>query len=236
MKYSDKKYSFFSKISKIICESVAIFCILFFTACSHPGKVHADTPTSGVTTIGSDDSYTPTVNAEIQVFQSLYRDATIHVKYEPEDSLFKDLTDDSIGLIVAGRKLTAQEETYFKSKQLYPEQVKVATDAVALLVNNDNPDTMLYMDKIRAIFNGDSTWDTPGNGNITVVFDHENSTNSRYIRENLMKGDKFPFYCFALKSNPQVIDYVSKNKNALGLANQIFSVVYIMSQGPFATI
>jgi phosphate transport system substrate-binding protein len=73
------------------------------------------------------------------------------------------------------------------------------------------------MDKIRAIFNGDSAWEAPGKGNITVVFDHENSTNSRYIRENLMKGDKFPSYCFALKSNPGVIDYVSKNKNALGI-------------------
>lgn len=192
--------------------------ILFLYGCGQPtGKVHTDTPTTGVTTIGADDSYTPTVNAEIQVFESLYKNATIHVKYEPEDSLYKDLMNDSVQLIVGGRKLTTQEESFFKNKQLFPEQDKVATDAIAILVNNDNPDTMLTMDKIKAIFNGDSTWDAPAKGKIRVVFDHQNSSNSRYIRETLMKGDKFPANCFALNSNPQVIDYVSKNKGALGI-------------------
>ena len=157
------------------------------------------------------------VDAEKQVFQSLYSNTKINVKYEPEDSLFRDLMNDSARVIVAGRKLTQQEETFFKDKQLFPEQVQIATDALALIVNNDNPDTLLSMDKIKAIFAGDSTWSTPGKGNITVVFDHENSGNSRYIRENLMKGNKFPANCFALNSNEQVINYVSKNKSALGI-------------------
>ncbi|HTA26269.1 MAG TPA: substrate-binding domain-containing protein [Bacteroidia bacterium] len=206
------------QVAFLFSSSILFIAVsLLFVSCGQAGKAHTDTPTSGVTTIGSDDSYTPTVNAEIQVFQALYKAAAIHVKYEPEDSLFKGLMKDSLQVIVAGRKLTTQEETYFKDKQLFPEQVKIATDAIAILVNNDNPDTMLTMDKIKAIFNGDSTWDSPGKGKITVVFDHENSGNSRYIRENLMKGSKFPTYCFALNSNPQVIDYVSKNKGALGI-------------------
>jgi phosphate transport system substrate-binding protein len=190
---------------------------LFMAGCGQSGKGHTDTPTTGVITISADDSYKPTVNAEIQVFESLYQNATIHVRYEPEDSLFKDLMNDSVKLIVAGKQLTTQEVDFFKSKQLYPEQDKIATDAIAIIVNNDNPDTMLTVDKLKAIFNADSTWDAPGKGKIAVVFDHENSGNSRYIRENLMQGNKFPAWCFALNGNPQVIDYVSKNKNALGI-------------------
>ncbi len=190
---------------------------LFFTSCGQPGKVHTDTPTSGILTMASDDSYKPTVDAEIEVFQALYVNASIHVKYEPEDSLFSDLLHDSARVIVAGRKLNTQEGNFFKSRQLFPEQDKIATDALALIVNNDNPDTLLSIDKIKAIFNGDSLWDSPGKDKIAVVFDHENSGNSRYIRENLMKGATFPSYCFALHGNPQVIDYVSKNKQALGI-------------------
>lgn len=167
--------------------------------------------------MGADDSYEPTVAAEAQVFQALYTNAKINVKYEPEDSLYGDLMKDSVRLIVAGRPLSKQEVAYFKSRQLFPEQDKIATDAIALIVNNDNPDTMLCMDKIKAIFKGDSTWGAPGKGKITVVFDHENSSNSRYIRDSLIKENKFPPYCFALNSNPQVIDYVSKNKQALGI-------------------
>ena len=192
-------------------------CCFFFNSCGSQssGKSHTDTPTSGSLNMAADDSYQPTVDAEKQVFQALYTNTSIHIKYEPEDSLFADLMHDSARVIVAGRKLTSQEESYFKSEQLFPEQVKIATDALAFIVNKDNPDTMLCIDQIKAIFKGDSIW--PGNGKLTIVFDHENSSNSRYIRENLMNGTKFPSYCFALNSNRQVVDYVSKNKQALGV-------------------
>lgn len=205
-------------ISIVFSISVLFFiCPFLWYGCGQTGKPHTDTPTSGVLHMAADDSYKPTIDAEKLVFESLYTNATVHVKYEPEDSLFNDLMSDSARVIVAGRQLTKQEEAYFKDKQLFPEQVKIATDAVALIVNNENPDTMICMDKIKAIFKGDSTWDSPEKGKITVVFDHENSSNSRYIRENLVNGNKFPSYCFALNSNPQVIDYVSKNKQALGV-------------------
>lgn len=195
--------------------SVALVVGLF--GCGQPGKTHTDTPTSGVLNMASDDSYKPTVEAEAEVFRALYTNTTIHIKYEPEDSLFADLMSDSVRLIVAGRKLTSQEVSFFKSKQLFPEQDTIATDAVALIVNNENPDTMLSMDKVKAIFNGDSVWESPGEGEITVVFDHQNSSNSRYIREALLGKAKFPSYCFALNGNPQVVDYVSKHKHALGI-------------------
>lgn len=194
---------------------IALFSLL--AGCGQQGRSHTDTSTSGEITIGSDDSYKPMIDSEAQVFQSLYDKATIHVKYEPEDSLFSDLMHDSVRLIVAGRQLTKQEEAYFHDKQLAPEQVQIATDALAIIVNNDNPDTLFTMDQIKAIFKGDSTWSLPGTGKITVVFDHENSGNSRYIHENLMNGNKFPAYCYALNSNPQVIDYVSKNKQSMGI-------------------
>lgn len=207
-----------SILTSLISLAFFVSCSFFIYSCGQPsGKSHTDTPTSGTLNMASDDSYEPTVEAEKEVFQALYVNTSIHVKYEPEDSLFADLMHDSARLIVAGRKLTAQEEAYFKSVQLFPEQVKIATDGLAFIVNNDNPDTMLCMDKIKAIFKGDSLWDSPGKGKITVVFDHENSSNSRYIRQNLMGDTKFPSYCFALNSNPQVINYVSKNKQALGV-------------------
>ncbi len=244
MKYSKKKHRFF------ICESVANFLLLskvnnsrrssflfissflLLVGCGPTGKVHTDTPTSGVLNMAADDSYKPTVSGEIQVFQAQYQNTAIHVKYEPEDSLFADLMHDSARLIVAGRQLTEQEITYFHGKQLYPEQDKIAEDALAIIINNDNPDTLFTLDKIKAIFKGDSIWDSPLGGRITVVFDHQNSGNSRYIRENLVQGSKFPAYCFALNSNPEVIDYVSKNKLAMG----IIGVNWISNDSDSATV
>ena len=191
-------------------KSLLYISILFIVSCGQGGP-ELDTPTSGSINISADDAYKPIVEAEINVYQALYPRAKIHAHYESEDSAFKDLLADSARLIVVNRKLTTQEDNFLKNKQLFPEQVKIATDALALIVNNDCPDTLLTLDRVKAIFSGqDSTWKA-------VVFDHENSGNARYIQENILQGKPLPKYCFAVYSNPQVIDYVSNNKNALGI-------------------
>ena len=182
-----------------------------------------DTATSGSIHIVVDDAYKPLMEAERNVFQALYVNAHVDVKYETEDSAIKDLmASDSVRFAVVARQLTKDEEDFFHSKQFFPEQVKIATDAMALIVNNSNADSLLTIDKIKAIFKGeDSTWTSidPRSklDKIAVVFDHENSSNSHYIRDSIVHGKKFPSYCFALKSNTEVINYVSKNPNAMGI-------------------
>ena len=54
-------------------------------------------------------------------------------------------------------------------------------------------------------------------GDIIVVFDNNKSSNTRFIREKFELKNNFPSNCFAVKSNPEVISYVEKNKNAIGI-------------------
>jgi phosphate transport system substrate-binding protein len=209
-----------------------ILVAVFAFGCGQNQTTYTDTSTSGSIHICADDAYKPLVDAEIRVFQALYKNAHIDVKYETEDSVFKDLlASDSMRLAIVARKLTKEEEDYFHVKTYYPEQIKIAVDAPALIINNSNPDSLLSMDEIRAIFSGqDSTWEDVDDksawgknkrdkkpGKITVVFDHEKSSNSRFIKDSIIHGNKFPLYCFAVNSNKQVIDYVAKNPNAMGV-------------------
>lgn len=201
----------------------AILLILLAAGCGPYPNEPTDTSTTGSIHIYADDSYKPLTDAEVTAFEALYPHAKIQVHYTTEDSVMTELlASDSVRLAIVSRKLTPQEEKYFHDKKLFPEQVKIATDALALIVNNENPDTLLSLDKIKAVFNGhDSTWqsiDEKSNlGKLVVVFDHENSCNSRYIQQNLMDGKKFPSYCFAVNGNTQVINYVNKNPNAIGI-------------------
>jgi phosphate transport system substrate-binding protein len=199
--------------------------VLLMAACNNtsPERIK-DTSTSGYITIAADDEFKPITEAEISVFMNLYPNTKIHPVYTTEDSAFSLLKADSVRLIVAGRKLFPEEETFFHEKKLNPEQVKIAGDALVLIVNNNNTDTLLSLDKVTAVFKGqDSLWNQMGNtsitGKINVVFDNENSGNSHYIAQKLMDGKKFPSYCFALHSNTAVINYVSANKNALGIVS-----------------
>ena len=54
-------------------------------------------------------------------------------------------------------------------------------------------------------------------GKISVVFDNAGSANARYMQDTLLEGKRFASNVFAVKSNPEVVEYVSKNKNAIGV-------------------
>ena len=196
--------------------------ILFVTACGRYADEGAkDTATSGRINIAADEELKPMTRAELDVFTSLYTNAKINAVYKPEDSAYAIFLKDSARLIVTSRKLTSSEETYLNNNHLHPEQVKIASDAIVFIVNNANPDTLLSVEKLKAIFNGnDSLWqqiNTKNKGKINLVFDYDNSGISRYIQQNLMQEKKFPAYCFALQGNKQVVQYVSKNPGAIGV-------------------
>jgi phosphate transport system substrate-binding protein len=186
-------------------------------------KPYSDTPTSGIVNIAGDETLQPLLDANKDTFMGLYRYATLNVSTKPESECFKDLLNDSVKVILATRKLTAAEESVFKSKNLIPVTTRVAIDALAIIVNRENPDSLLEVEQLRSILQGKiSSWKTINEksslGDLTFVFDHSASSTVRFLSDSLMNGSRsFPPYCFAAKSNPAVIDYVEKNKNAIGV-------------------
>ena len=186
-------------------------------------KSPTDTFSQGSIWIVADDAFKPFVDQEIKIYEMVYQGTKINVKYETEDSVFTDLMKyDTLRLAITARALTKQEMDYFHSKTYEPEEVKIATDAMALIVNNSNPDSIFTLSTIKDILSGkDSTWALVNEknklGKVTVVFDHENSSNSRYIHDSILKGQKFPSYCFAVHNNAQVIDYVNKHEGSIGV-------------------
>ena len=88
-------------------------------------------------------------------------------------------------------------------------------------MNNDNPDTSLFFQTVRDIFQGKITsWSQVDKKSklkdLKVVFDNFKSGNPRYFKERF-KIDSFPSTCFAVHSNAEVINYVEKNKNTIGV-------------------
>jgi phosphate transport system substrate-binding protein len=198
-------------------------CIFF--SCSNPNgmKEPADTPTSGDVNIVVDESYTMLFDTEIYTFQSLYVNANVYARYLPENEALQALMNDSAKVAVINRKLSDSEKKQFESKNLFPIETKIAEDAIAFVVNNENPDTLLLFEQMTRIMSGmDTTWKQVNAksalSGIRIIFDNPNSANSRYIAE-FSKEAKLPPNAYAVKSNPEVIDYVSKNKNALGVVS-----------------
>lgn len=214
-----------------IFNVVAAF--FFLAACGNSNKPKfTDTPTSGDIQIVCDESYQPLISTEADTFMGIYRRAKVAVKYLPESDAFRELTsNDSIRLIVAARDLNENEKDYFKGRNLFPRITKIAIDAVALIVNNDNTDSLFKFEQVRDIMTGKTaTWKQvntkASSDSIRIVFDRNGSANMRFLKEKFLGKNSFPENFYATNSNADVVNYVSEHKNAIG----VISVNWISDQ------
>ena len=199
-----------------------ILLTFYITSCGKGSKGPTDDPTSGKIHITVDESYQPLIEAEIVVFESLYKHAKIMVTYTNEAKAFEDLIADSSRFIVANRELNASEISYFESIELTPRVTKIAYDGLAFIVNTENKLNKLLYSQVGDFFTGKiGTWNqidpSFSKDSIRIIFDNPRSGNVRMISELFKIKGKLPANCFAVNSNPEVIDYVEKNKNSIGI-------------------
>jgi len=182
-----------------------------------------DTPTSGEAMIAADECLEPIIREEIAVFTSLNVDAQIYPVFSSEQEIFKLLLSDSIRVVVAARDITVPEIQHLKSLKRFPRSQKIATDGIALIINKNNKDSLLSVYDLKKIITGEiSDWthfnaSLSGKRPITVVFDQQNSSTLRFITDSITMGLKVREHCVAAKSNQEVINYVAKQPNALGI-------------------
>lgn len=179
------------------------------------------TPVSGNSKIACDETLRPLFEAELDVFQSMYAEADLQCEYLPASNALDLLLKDSVSAVVSTRRLTTQEMEFFKKKALYPKEVTVAIDAIALIINKNNRDSLLTVSQVQDILTGKITkWSqlNPKSPNtpIRVVFDHQNSSIVSYFNDSICNGKMDVKKLYALDYNKDVIDYVSKNKDVLG--------------------
>lgn len=205
----------------IVGIAFVIFTLLFLKCNSNSNSDYDDTPTSGSIKISVDETFAPIVESQVYTFQHIYTLANVKAEYKPESEAFDDLMADSVRLIIATRKLNASENSYFDKIKIVPHTTTIAYDAVALIVNHENKDTLLNLSNLKEILTGRiNRWKkldpSSSLSDISIVFDNPLSSTVRYIKE-FTGMDSLPKNCFAVKTNKAVIDYVSNNKNSIGV-------------------
>ncbi|MCK9208713.1 MAG: substrate-binding domain-containing protein [Salinivirgaceae bacterium] len=181
-----------------------------------------DTPTTGSIKICADETFKPILEAELDVFHSLYPYAHIEVEYKTETDALNDLFRDSTRLIISSRPLSEKELDFFHSKTFYPKSHELAFDALALIVNPNMVDTLIAVRDFEKILTGSViTWDQlipdASKDTIRVVFDNKNSSTVRFMLDSICSNNKIANWHTALETNAQVIDYVAEHHNAIGV-------------------
>ena len=144
--------------------------------------------------------------------------------YKPEVDVVNEFMYDSARVMVTSRKLSDDQIKYLRDTLIVARTTTFAYDAVALVINKENFDSLLKFDEIKDIFTGKITnWKEINKnsrlGKIKFIFDNSKSGNIRYFREKFEYNDPLADNFFAMNSNPEVISYVERNKDALGIVS-----------------
>lgn len=198
--------------------------VLLVVSCHNPMGVQPldETPTRGNIRISVDESFQLLYDTQLYTFEYQYKNAKIAIAYKPEVDVIADFMNDSVRTIAVTRDLTKAERDYLVTQKYVARTTKIAHDALALIVNKANPDTLLLDTQMADIFRGKiSTWKQvnpkSAANTINVVFDNNKSGNVRYFREKFGLTGSFPSNCFAVNNNAEVIKYVKNNPSALGI-------------------
>lgn len=180
--------------------------------------------TEGSTTIFCDDGFRKIMEEEIEVFEYQYPNSSIIPFYVSEKEAVDSLMADKTQLIVTTRELTKEQRDYMKKKfKRIVRQECIAVDAVALIVNKENPVGMLSMTDIREILSGKiSRWDQLAGSDTTeikIVFDNPGGSTVSYMRQKFLGGKPISDNpnAYGQKSNADVFDIVKKDRNAIGI-------------------
>jgi phosphate transport system substrate-binding protein len=172
----------------------------------------SDTRDSGTIHISADESFRPVIDSEIRVFESLHPGTHIIAHYKPEAECLRDFAVDSIRCIIATRGYSKQEQGFINDS-LKTDVTKnvVAYDAIAVIVHPSAPDSTFTLPELRELLTGRSP------GALRPVMDGVKATSTvRFIIDSLLKGQPLGANVTAADNSQGVIDYVAKNKDAVG--------------------
>lgn len=200
---------------------MAVSATMALTSCGGGGNTTKYA--SGSVTLACDASFRNIMEQEIQVFEYKYPQTSVLDRYMTENEAMDSLIAGNVKMAVTTRPLDKKEIAYLKSQDRMVSQEAIAVDAIALIVNPENPmDEIDHQDIVDILIGKYTSWDkiVPHDGqlkDISVVFDGNGSSTVRYMRDSLLNGAMFGPNVFAQKSPDDVFRVVSKNINAIGV-------------------
>lgn len=122
----------------IVLIGVCLLAFALLYACGGPRDPYKDdNPTSGHILILADEDLRSIVEEEEMVFESIYENAHIDVRYLPEAQLLKAMMNDSVRLVISTVLPGAEQQAYLDKRTVKPRPVAICTDGIAVVMNKE---------------------------------------------------------------------------------------------------
>ncbi|MEY3433417.1 MAG: hypothetical protein RL131_1353 [Bacteroidota bacterium] len=171
-----------------------------------------DTLNSGTIHISVDESFAPIIDAQLAVFHSQNPKAKIIPHYKPEAECIQDFLNDSTRMIIITKGLEEAEIDFYRDTLGFvPQYGRVATDAIAVITNNNAKDSLFSVSDIRSMLNGTSGY------KYQLVMDGLKATSTiRFLLDSILRGQPLNGNVVAARNSEGVIDYVASKPQAIG--------------------
>ena len=196
---------------------------LFASCKDKPKNGRTDTYSSGTIKFVSDESFSPIIDEQREIFEFVYPKAKLVPIYTNELDGVNMLMKEQVYLAITSRNFTDKEVANLEARRFQPIAIPLAFDGLALIVNNSNPDTIISVNDIKQILSGKvAKWKAlyPNSklDSIEVAFDNKQSSTVHYCVDSLLGGKPINSpNIYAVDKSAEVIDFVEEHPNAIGI-------------------
>lgn len=199
---------------------------LFVTAaCKSDKKGNPNWMKEDDVNVAIDETFKPIMDNLVQSYGMAYPEANMKPQYVSEDEAIRMLAHDSLRCVIVTRKLKENELNLIRSHRLDATQALIASDAIALVINKENNDSLITLDEVKGIVSGRITrWEQLAKnrgrkGELHLIFDNSGSSTVRYMKDSLCNGQdlKGNVYASEGKNNESVLKMVEENPNIIGV-------------------
>jgi phosphate transport system substrate-binding protein len=210
------------KFSRVIFLLFAL-CLLL-SACAPSSQSSSDAPAAYIENKGS-DTIVNLALAWAEKYQAEHPDVRISVTGGGSGTGIAALINGSADIANASRKIKDEETAEAQANGIQPVEHIIARDAIAVIVNMENPVSELTLKQISDIYSGKiSNWSEVGGEDRPIVrlSRETNSGTHVYFLETVLrlgnKEDKtlFSMDTLLLPSSEGIISEVRQNPNAIG--------------------
>lgn len=209
-----------------VCTAL-VFITLLFSACGTKSSQKGSSSVSGASSIVNKGSDT-IVNLALawaEAYQIVRPQVRISVTGGGSGTGIAALINGTVDIANASRQIKPEEIAEAQANGVNPTEFTVARDAIAIIVNPNNPVDHLTIDQISAIYAGAfDHWSQVGGENRPIVRlsrETNSGTHVYFLEQVLRKGDKSDKTLFSpdtllLPSSEGITAEVRDNPNAIG--------------------
>lgn len=161
----------------------------------------------------------------VEDFMKIEKDFPVAVTGGGSGTGVASLINKSADIALCSREMKKKEIKEAQRRGVYPHEINVADDGIAVVVNVKNPISKISVEELSDIFSGKAkTWDKFGGkkNRITALSRDRNSGTHIFFLEEVVKLGKkakereFANNVLMLPSNQAIVEEVISNKNAIG--------------------